>query len=109
MALFPESPSDLERIYFSQFPPFNLATRLMQLPMMTATERHSELVTYLKPERPRLCKPKMMRIGWLSPADQTRLGSHEFQVCLVSQSFGFGDRELAFVDFSRSQRGRGGH
>ena len=51
----------------------------------------------------------MMWIARLPPADETRLRSHEFQVCLVSQSFGFGDRELAFVDFSRSQRGRGGH
>ena len=41
----------------------------------------------------------MMRIARLPTADQTWLGSHEFQVCLVAQSFGFSDHELAFVNF----------
>ena len=73
MALLPKTTSYLESIDPQALPPRLLVASLMQLPMMPAAERHGELITDLKTDRPRLRKAQMMRIGWLPPADQTRL------------------------------------
>ena len=70
---------------------------------MTATKRYSELITDLETDRPWLRKAQVMRIGWLSPAYQTRLGGHEFQVRLVAQALRLGNGELTLVDFVRRQ------
>ncbi|HEX9074070.1 MAG TPA: hypothetical protein VF852_19230 [Pseudolabrys sp.] len=44
----------------------------------------------------------MMRITGLAPADQTRLSGHKLQVRLVAQPLGFGDGELALVEFAET-------
>ena len=84
MSLLPKTSRDLERIDLQILPPGNLIAGLMKLPMMTATERNGELVTDLESDRTRLCKAQMVGIGWLPPADKTRLGGHEFQMGLVA-------------------------
>ena len=108
MGLFPKTSRDLQCIDLQVLPPVLFVPSLVQLPMMAAAQRHGELITYLKPNGPGLRKPQVMRIAGLPAADQARLRSDEFQVCLVAQSFGFGNRELALVDFGRSQFGCGG-
>ena len=74
----------------------------MQLPVMPTAERHRELIAYLEADGSGLCKPQVMKIGGLPAADKARLRRDEFQVRLVAQPFGFGNRELAFVDPGRS-------
>ena len=73
MTLLPKTSCDLQGIDLESFPPGFLVAGLMQLPMMTAAERHGELITDLEADRPRLRKTQMMRIGRLPAADQTRL------------------------------------
>ena len=101
--MLPKTSCDVQGIDLQVFPPSCLIAGLMQLPMMTAAERHGELITDLETDRPRLRKPQMMRIGGLPPANQARLGGNKFQVCLVAQALGLGDGELALVDFGRRQ------
>jgi hypothetical protein len=45
-----------------------------------------------------LCKPQVVRIGWLPSTDKTRLGGDELQMGLVAQPVGFGDGKQAFID-----------
>ena len=93
-------------------PPRTLVSGLVQLPMMPATKRHCELIAHLETNGSRLRKPQVMRIGRLPATDETRLRGNEFQMRLVTQSFGFGNRELALVNPSSGQLtfagGRGG-
>ena len=71
--LLPKSLGDLERVDIEGLPPDHLIAGLMQLPMMTAAERDGELVADFETEGSGLRKPQMMRIGWLSAADQAGL------------------------------------
>jgi hypothetical protein len=71
--LLPKSFGDLERIDVESLPPRQLITGLMQLPMMTTAEGHSEFVADFKTDRSRLRKPQVMRIGWLSATYQAGL------------------------------------
>ena len=73
MTLLPKTSCDFEGINLEIFPPGLFVAGLVKLPMMAAAERHGELVADLKTDRPRLRKSKMMRIGRLPTADQTRL------------------------------------
>ena len=73
MGLFPKMLRRFQRIDLQVLPPRLLVASLMHLSMMPPTERHSEFITDLKTDRPRLRKTQMMRIGRLPPADQTRL------------------------------------
>ena len=70
----------------------------MQFAVMTAAKRDG-LIAYFEADRFWLRKTQVVGIGRLSSADQTRLCCHKFQVRLVTQSFRFADRELAFVDW----------
>ena len=73
MARFPKPLGDLQRANIQIMPPGYFVAGLVQLPMMTAAERYSELVTDFETEGPGLGKAQMMRIGWLAPADQAWL------------------------------------
>ena len=77
----------------------------MQLPMMTAAERHGELVADFEAEGSRLGKPQVMWIGRLPAANETRLRSHESQMGLVAQTLGFGDGENALIDLRWDKAG----
>ena len=81
----------------------------MQLAVVTAAERDRELIAHFETDRSWLRKTQVMWIGWLPSADQTRLCRDEFQVRLVTQSFGLGNHELTFVDRPRGQIGFGRH
>ena len=104
MSLLPKTTCDLDRIDLQILPPSDLVAGLMELPMVAAAKRNGELITDLETDRPGLREAQVMRIGWLSPAYQTRLGGHEFQVRLVAQALRLGNGELALIDFVRRQR-----
>ena len=111
MGLFPKMLGGFQRIDLTVFPPSLFIPDLMKLPMVSAAQRDCELIADLKTDGPWLRKTQMMWIGGLPSADQTWLRSDEFQVGLVTQSLGFSDGELTFVDFAwnqvcRSQRRR---
>ena len=91
MGLHPKVLGGLQGIDPEVFPPGLLIARLMQLSMVTAAERHGEFITDFKAHRSRLGKAQMMRVTWLTPADQTRLAGHELQMRLVAQPFGFAE------------------
>src|SRR5262245_59324826 len=98
MSLLPKILSDPRRIDLQVFPPSHLVTRVMQLPVMPTTERHSELIADFHANAAALGESKMMRVARLSTADQTRLGRDELQMRFVTQPLGLGDGELALVD-----------
>ena len=66
--------------------------------MMRPAKRDSIFVADLLAEPPRLRKTQMVRVAGLAAADQARLYCHKAQVLFVSQPFGFGQGEHAFVD-----------
>jgi hypothetical protein len=68
----------------------------MQLTMVTAAERHRELVAYFAPERALLSEFKMVRIRRAAPASQTGLGAYELQMVPIAKSklFAKGGDEL---------------
>ena len=101
MRFFPKAPRDFQGIHSMTVPPRAFIAGLVQLPMMPAAKWDRELIAHLQTNSSRLRKPQVMRIGWLPAADEAGLRRDEFQVCLVAQSFGFGDRELALVDLPR--------
>src|SRR5262249_18944507 len=98
MRLVPKILCGRKRIDLQVFPPSRFITCLMQLPVMSTTERYGELITDFQANAARLCKSKMMWVARLSTADQARLRCNEFQMRLVSQPLGLGNGELALVD-----------
>ena len=66
--------------------------------MMTTAQRHRELVADLAPERTRLRKTQMMRIGGRAATDQAGLLHHEAKVLTVAQPTWLGMVQFAFVD-----------
>ena len=64
----------------------------MELTMVTAAERHRELVAYFAPERALLRKPQMMWICRLAPADKAGMGGNELQMIAVTQPKRFTQR-----------------
>ena len=66
--------------------------------MVTAAQRHGELVARLAAKRPGLRKAQVMGIARLAAADQARLPGDEFEMLLVADAPRFGECEGAFVD-----------
>jgi hypothetical protein len=73
MRSLPKLPRDFQGVDPYVLPPSDFVTSLVQLSMMTAAERHGELITHLKTHRPRLRKTQVMWIGRLPAADEARL------------------------------------
>ena len=73
MRLVPKLFGDLQRLDFEVFPPVHFIAGLMQLSVMTAAERNSELVADFETNGPGLGEPQMMWVTWLPPADEARL------------------------------------
>ena len=105
MRLLPQSLGDRQGIDFEIPPPSHFIAGLMQLAVMTAAEGYSELVADFETQRPWLGKPQVMRIGRLPAADETGLRGNKPQMGFVTQPFGFGDGEKAFVDLRRDEAG----
>ena len=80
---------------------------LVELSMMASTQRDSKFVADFKAQRSGLRKLQVMRIGWLSSADQAWLRSNKPQMRLVAKPFGFCNRQFALIDLARDQIGRG--
>src|SRR5215471_17931188 len=74
---------------------------------MPPAERDGEFIAHLEAYRSRLSKTQVMRITGLPAANQTRLRSDEFQMCLIAKAFGFGDSQRAFINMARDQCGGG--
>src|SRR4029450_2800101 len=106
MSLFPKIFGDANRIDLQVFPPSRFITCLMQLPVMPTTERYGELIADFQANRARLGKSKMMRVAWLSSADQARLRCGKLEMRFVTQPFGLGEGKLGFVNRARSGVGR---
>jgi hypothetical protein len=81
---------DLERIDPGRFPPGRLVAGAVELAVVHAAERDDEFIARLASERPRLRIAKMMRVGWLTAADEARHFDNGPQVRC-------GDRKRAFV------------
>jgi hypothetical protein len=73
-------------------PPSEFVTALVKLTMVTAAERHRELVAYFAPERALLSESKMVRIRRAAPASQTGLGAYELQMVPIAQPERFVER-----------------
>jgi hypothetical protein len=101
MCLQPQRTSTDGRIDTELLPLSHFITRAMHLPVMTATEGYSELITDLTTKCPRLRKTQMMGIGRASTADQARLSSNRFDVFAITNPTRRRQDEHAFVD-SRS-------
>ena len=86
-------------------PPGNFIAGLVQLPMMTAAERHSEFVADFEAERSGLSKSQMMWIGRLPAANEAGLRGNKPQMGLVTNSFGFGNGQNALIDLRRDKAG----
>ena len=82
--LGPKHPSCTEGVDLGFAPPCGFVTRPVHLAMMAAAQRDDEFVADLAPECTMLREPKVMRISWLAPTNQTGLFGHEFAVGLVA-------------------------
>ena len=70
---FPKASRDFQGVHSVTVPPRAFIAGLVQLPVMPATKRYRELIAHLETDGSRLCKPQVMRIGRLAPADEARL------------------------------------
>jgi len=71
--LSPEVMSDLDGVDAGRLPPGLLVGGAMNRAVMRAAERDGELIAHFAAERPRLQVAKMMRVGLLAAAHETRL------------------------------------
>jgi hypothetical protein len=55
----------------------------VQLSMMYAADRDREFVADLGADRPWLCEPQVVRVGWEAATDEARLSGDELPVVLV--------------------------
>lgn len=70
----------------------------MNLTVMTAAERHGELVADLATERPALGKTQVMGVAGFTTADQTSLLCHKAHMVAIADTPRLGMRENRFVD-----------
>ena len=84
--LLPKPLGSWQGINFEALPPGHFIASLMQLPMMTAAERHGELVADLETEAAGLRKPQVMRVRRLPPAYEAGVRRHKPQVRLLPDS-----------------------
>ena len=69
MAFAPELLGNEARINAERLPPRSLVPAVVEIAMVRAAERDSELVAHLAPERPRLSKAEVMSVGRGAAAD----------------------------------------
>ena len=66
---------------------------------MNSAQGDREFIAHLESHRPRLSKSQVVGISGASPADQTGLRCHEFEVGFIAESTRFTERQLAFINF----------
>ena len=96
--LSPELTSDLDGVDAGRLPPGLFVGGAMNRAVMRAAERDGELIAHFAAERPRLQVAKMMRIGLLAAADETRLLANIAKVVPVAIAPWCGNDEHALVD-----------
>jgi hypothetical protein len=94
----PERASNVDGIDSSLFPPCALVTGAMNLTMVDAAKRDDEFIAHLAAQRTWLHEAQVVRIGMLSPTNQTRLFSNKPQMFFVAMATWFGDHKNALVD-----------
>jgi hypothetical protein len=99
MRFEPQLACGCARIYARTGPPGHLVATAMDLAMMTATERHRELVAHLAAERTRLRETQMMWVGRRAATDQAGLLHHEAKVLAVAEATRLRVVQFAFVDW----------
>jgi hypothetical protein len=92
--------SNLHWLYFGGLPPLLFIATAMQIAVVHAAKRHSELITDFAPKRTGLSKLNVMGIRGTPAADKTRLQAHEAPVRLIAFSNGLdeGDPVLTIPD-----------
>ena len=73
MALLPKFSGDFQSVDLVLLPPGGLVASLMELAMMTATERYGELIADLHADGAGLGKAQVMRIRRLPATDEAWL------------------------------------
>src|SRR5690242_13258244 len=73
MRFFPKASRNFQGIHSVTIPPRTFVAGLVQLPVMPAAKRYSELIAYLEANSSWLCEPQVMRIGRLPATDEARL------------------------------------
>ena len=79
-------------------PPRRFIAMTMELAVMTAAERHGELVADLAAERPALGKAQVMGVGRFTTTDQTSLLRHKAHMVAIADAPRLGMRENRFID-----------
>jgi hypothetical protein len=74
----------------------------MVVSVVCSAQRHCELVADLESHSARLSEPQMVGVGWVSPADQARLGSNELEMSFVAKPARLADQQFAFLYFAGS-------
>src|SRR5262249_508318 len=92
----PKDASSRDRIHSSFWAPRPFISAGMELTMMRATERHSELVAHFATERTSLREAQMVWIGGPATADQARLLSHMPDMITVTDATRFGEAKHTF-------------
>jgi hypothetical protein len=95
MSALPKCERNRHRIDPDTRPPRRLIPVPVELTMMETTNRNRELIADFAAQRTRLCKAKMMRVGWFAAAHDARLRGHKFAVVLVAQANSLAHRERA--------------
>jgi hypothetical protein len=99
--LLPEPAGHLNGIDAGRLPPGLLVAGAMNRAVMRAAERYGEFIAHLSAERPRLKVAKMMRIGLLAAAYETRLLGNIAKVLPVAIAARCSDGKYALVDAVR--------
>jgi hypothetical protein len=81
----PKRECNQHRIDLEAGPPCPFVTLPVELAMMQAAYRNRELIADFAPQRSRLHKAKMVRIGRLAAAHDAGLLGHELEVVLVAR------------------------
>jgi hypothetical protein len=77
----------------------------MNLAMMTAAERHGELIADFETQGSGLRKPQVMRIARLPAADEAGLRGNKPQMGFVAKTPRLGDGQNALIDLHWQEAG----
>ena len=97
LPLMPEPEGERNRINFVGLPPSRLVAVAVELTVVEATERNSELVADPATEGARLGKAQMVRIGWHTTAREARFARDKSPMLLVAQPDAFLQDRPAFT------------
>jgi hypothetical protein len=97
----PKLPRDPTCVDAGVNPPSQLVACTVHLAMMSAAERHGELVAHLEAETAWLREAQMVGIAGLSSTDQAGLFGYKSKVDLIANATGLGKGERVLVNSAR--------